>query len=144
MKERIGLLFEDQSLAVLATSLGGHPYTTLVAVVATQDLRYLFFATTRPTRKFANIQADSRVSLLVDSRQHNVHDFRQALALTALGHASAIEGSAHEEGRLLLLAKFPQLKDFIDAPTCVLFRVEVQKYIMVDHFQHVIEWTVEK
>ena len=61
-------LLYSQRLAVLATHAGGQPYTSLVAVAPTPDLTLLLLATTRATRKFANIMADLRVALLIDSR----------------------------------------------------------------------------
>ncbi|NIQ97405.1 MAG: pyridoxamine 5'-phosphate oxidase family protein, partial [Desulfuromonadales bacterium] len=101
---------------------------------------HLFFATTRATRKFSNLASDRRVSLLVDSRRNETADFRQAAAVTAIGQARPIEESgAPAEARRLYLGKFPYLKEFLDSPTCVLFDVDVRRYIRVDHFQHVLE-----
>ncbi len=76
--EDIRTLFHNQKLAVLSTSLSGHPYTTLVGFAATEDLRRIIFATTRATRKFANrhhpgdpqvCKPDSRCQGVVADRQ---------------------------------------------------------------------------
>jgi hypothetical protein len=75
-------LFSSQKLAVLGTHQLGQPYGSLVA----------FFATTRATRKFANLQADSRVSMVFDNRSNRVADFRKAVAATALGRAKETKG----------------------------------------------------
>ena len=83
----IGNLLESQRLAVLSTQNHGQPYSNLIAIAATDDLKYLLFATTRATRKYANLMADSRVAVLVDNRQNNPADFTIAAALTALGKA---------------------------------------------------------
>ena len=53
--QTIKAVFEDQNLAVLSTRDGDQPYSNLVCFAATDDLRYLIFATTRATRKYANI-----------------------------------------------------------------------------------------
>ena len=37
-------LFSAQYLAVLATHQDGQPYASLVAFIASEDLKYLFFA----------------------------------------------------------------------------------------------------
>ena len=73
-------LLESQQLAVLSTQNHGQPYCNLIAIAATDDLKYLLFATTRATRKYANLMADSRVAVLVDNRQNNPADFAEAAA----------------------------------------------------------------
>jgi nitroimidazol reductase NimA-like FMN-containing flavoprotein (pyridoxamine 5'-phosphate oxidase superfamily) len=55
VKKDLKELFRSQSLAVLATQEEELPYVTLVAFVSSEDLRYLLFATTRSTRKYANL-----------------------------------------------------------------------------------------
>jgi len=53
-------LFVSQRLAVLAThDDDGQPYASLMAFAATDDLKYLLVVTGRPTRKYANLSADS-------------------------------------------------------------------------------------
>jgi len=135
-------LLNGQRLAVLATSLQGHPYTTLVAFVPDPDLHRLCFATLRTTRKFANLSSDARVSLLVDNRGNTPEDFRKAVALTAFGRAREVFSEEREECLRLYLARHPSLQGFVAAPTCALFRVEVVRYILVRRFQDVVEWEV--
>ena len=53
----------------------GQPYCNLIAIAATGDFGHLVFATTRATRKYADLMADSRVAVLVDNRQNDVSDF---------------------------------------------------------------------
>jgi len=132
-------LFVSQQLAVLATSQRGQPYTSLVAFAFSDDLRRLFFATTRATRKFANLQAEPRVSLLIDNRSHRSDDFREAIAVTALGRAQEINGSRRQALLDLYLARHTGLHEFATAPTCALFQVEVTRYSLVSRFQNVVE-----
>ncbi|WP_291315010.1 pyridoxamine 5'-phosphate oxidase family protein [Desulfuromonas sp.] len=143
MEEAVRELLEGQRLGVLATSLEGHPYTTLVAFAASDDLRHLVFATTSATRKFANLEADPRVSLLVDSRTGSAADFREAAAVTALG--TAVEASAPEREALLplYLARHPYLREFVASPSCTLLRVAVRRYCLVRRFQEVEELCLE-
>jgi len=94
-------LFSAQKLAVLGTHQAGQPYGSLVAFAATPDLKSLLFATTRATRKFANLQADSRVSMVFDNRSNRVADFRKAVAATAhhsRTFVSGIDGSVQYFG----------------------------------------------
>ncbi len=137
LKASLKMLFTHQPLAVLATDTGVTPYTSLVAFAAEDDLRHIFFATTRSTQKFANIQNNPRVSLLIDNRSNQVDDFRDAMAATVLGVATELKDSQRAPARELYLAKHPFLKEFVTSPTCALMRVEVQKYLVVSRFQNV-------
>ncbi len=132
-------LLEQQNLAVLATSLDGHPYTTLVAVAASDDLRQLYFATTRATRKFSNLSKDQRVSLLFDNRTNSDADYRHARALTALGRGYELSAADRQSVMDLYLKRLPSLRDFVSSPSCALFRVNVERYSLVQRFQDVIE-----
>jgi len=139
MRELVQGLLNSQRLAVLSTSMSGRPYSNLIAFAATDDLREIFFATTRATRKFANLTAEPRVSLLVDNRSNQETDFGEASALTVLGTAEEVLGIEQEKYQQLYLKKHPYLEDFVTAPTCALIRVKVEKFIMVTQFQEVRE-----
>jgi heme iron utilization protein len=132
-------LLQSQRLAVLSTQNHGQPYSNLVAIAATDDLKYLLFATTRATRKYANLMADSRVAVLVDSRKNAVDDFVEAAALTALGKAWEVQGVERQQFLSIYLAKHPYLQEFVAGPTCALLRIRVDKYIVVTRFQEVRE-----
>lgn len=135
-------LLQGQRLAVLATLAAEEPrrpYTNLVAFAATADLREILFATGRATRKFANLTAEPRVALLMDSRSHRETDFGEAAAVTVLGTASELLEPEREPYQAIYLAKHPYLRDFITAPTCALLLVRVEKYILVTRFQEVHE-----
>jgi heme iron utilization protein len=132
-------LLESQRLAVLSTQNHGQPYSNIVAIAATTDLRYLLFATTRATRKYANLMADSRVAVLVDNRRNDQADFTEAAAVTALGQAWELQGAKRQQFLPVYLKKHPYLADFVAATTCALLRVKVDKYIIVTRFQEVRE-----
>ena len=136
-------LFSSQKLAVLGTHQRGQPYGSLVAFAATPDLKSIVFATTRATRKFANLQADSRVSMVLDNRSNRVVDFRKAVATTALGRAKEVRGKERKKLTRLYLAKHPHLKEFLSSPTCALVRIRVEVYYLVWRFQNVFEWRVQ-
>ena len=132
-------LLESQKLAVLSTQDHGQPYCNLMAIAATDDLKHLLFATTRATRKYANLMADSRVAVLVDNRQNDVADFAEAAALTALGKAWEVQGVERQQFLKVYLEKHPYLEEFAAGPTCALLRVRVDRYIVVTRFQEVRE-----
>jgi heme iron utilization protein len=132
-------LCASQPLAVLATDAGGAPYTSLVALAVTPDLRKLYFATPRASRKWANLAQNRQVSLLIDNRSNLVSDFSQAAAATILGSAQELTGAERETGLSLFLARHPHLKEFTDSPDCALFQVQVASVHLVTCFQSVRE-----
>jgi len=55
LRVTIKQILDSQRLAVLATQGDGSPYGSLVAFAATENMKNLLFATTRTTRKYANL-----------------------------------------------------------------------------------------
>jgi len=144
LEKAIKDLLASQQLAVLATQGGGQPYASLVAFAATGDLKHLVFATTRTTRKFANISEESRVALLVDNRANQDSDFHNAIAVTAMGIAREVNDRERGHFVKLYLTKHPHLQDFVMSPTCALLNVMVDRYYMVSRFQNVMEFHVDE
>ena len=141
-RDQLKELFASQQLAVLATDACGRPYTSLVAFAASDDQTRLIFATTRATRKFSNIRQNPHVSLLIDSRSNQVADFRDAIAVTAMGEAREVSGADRERLCTLYLARHPHLASFVGAPSCALLEVSVTQYYLVSRFQNVTVWEI--
>ncbi len=139
MRKALKDLFNAQHLGVLATQGGGQPYSSLVAFAATDDLKYLVFATTRATRKYANLSSESRVAMLIDNRSNQDSDFHNAMAVTAMGTAEEVKDSEKDQLLKSYLTKHPYLEGFVTAPTCALLKVRVDKYYLVSRFQNVME-----
>jgi hypothetical protein len=135
-------LFSNQLLAVLGTQSKIGPYGNLVAFAATDDLKYILFATTRSTRKYDNLVATPRVSLVMDNRSNDEDDFHEAVAVTAIGDVKEPHGSERDPLQKIFLSKHPYLMDFVTAPTCALLKVEVETYYIVRHFQQVMEFHI--
>jgi nitroimidazol reductase NimA-like FMN-containing flavoprotein (pyridoxamine 5'-phosphate oxidase superfamily) len=136
-------LFESQKLAVLATQNEGQPYANLIAFAASDDLKSLYFATARATRKYANIEADARVTVLIDNRSNQDSDFSQAAAVTATGTAQEVVDAKRDEVLAIYLAKHPMLEDFVRSPSCALLQIRVETYYLVRRFQNVMELHVK-
>ena len=132
-------LLRAQPLAVLSTQEEGQPYASLVAFVSKDDLTRLYFATLRSTRKFANIMKDSRVAMLIDNRSNNPADFQQATTVTATGRSVEVALNKQAGVLELYLAKHPELKSFVNSPTCTLCEVRIGTYFVCTNFQNVIE-----
>ncbi len=133
-------LCRNQPLAVLATAAGSAPYTNLVAVAFTMNLRHLFFATSRTTRKWHNLSSNPLVSFLMDNRSNEVADFSKATAATIVGSAKELIGVDREVGRNLYLTKHPHLSEFLAGPDCALFQVTIEQIYLVSRFQEVMKF----
>ena len=142
-RKRLGALFQSQTLAALSTHNDGQPYASLVAFYAAEDLRHIYFVTPRTTRKFANLNADSRVAVMVNSSTNQASDFHRAISVTAVGSAEEIEGSETEPVLKPYLVKHPHLEEFVRSPTCALVRISVKTYYLVKNFQNVMELHLE-
>lgn len=143
VKKRLRELFSHQNLAVLSTHNQGQPYASLVAFAASHDLRYIYFATTRATRKYRNITNEPRVAFLIDSRTNQEADFHEAVAVTVSGRAFEMKVGEGREARKLYLTKHPYLEEFVGSPTCALFAVTVECYYLVERFQKVTELHID-
>ena len=143
IRKQLGDLFRSQNLAALSTQSSGQPYASLIAFYATPDLKHIYFATPKTTRKFTNLSGDSRVALLINNSTNQASDFHQAIAVTAVGKAEEVL----EADRGIILkhyqAKHPHLEDFVRSPTCALVRVSVDSYYLVKNFQNVMELHLE-
>ena len=142
-RQRLKELFRDQNLAALSTHHEGQPYPSLVAFYASDDLKYLYFVTPKTTRKFANLTADSRVSVMVNSSTNQTSDFHRAISVTAVGRARVVDGAETATVLDQYLVKHPHLEEFVRSPSCALVCVSVKSYYMVKNFQNVMELHLE-
>jgi len=131
-----------QPLAVLATASTAAPYASLVAIAMTPDLRRLYFATPRATRKAVNLAGNPRVALLLDNRSNQLTDFTRAAAATIIGTAEELRGASSASGLAVYLERHPHLADFAAAPGTVLFMVTVTRISLVTRFQQVMDYDV--
>ncbi len=144
LKESLRNLLATQRLAVLATQSQGQPYGSLVSFASTRDSREILFATSRATRKYANLKADPRVALVIDNRSNRESDFQEAMAATATGRAEEVPDAERADLLRVYLAKHPYLADFVAAPTCAFLRVRVETYYLVSRFQQVTALEVKR
>ncbi|HRZ87248.1 MAG TPA: pyridoxamine 5'-phosphate oxidase family protein [bacterium] len=138
-KKTLSSLLARQKFGVLATHGKPYPYATLVACAHSADLKHLYFATMRDTRKYGNIARDPNVSILIDSRKNRDVDLKDAYALTVLGEASESRGTGRKKALKSYCAAHPRLRDFVAGPDCALMKVRVSRYVLVSRFQNVVE-----
>lgn len=142
IQRRLRDLCISQKLAVVSTQSDGQPYASLVAFVASDDLRHIFFVTPRTTRKFANLTSDSRVAILINSSANAESDFHDAVSITVTGRAEEIMDPDRKNVLKLYLSKHPYLEDFAKSPSCAVIRVTTKSYYMVQNFQKVMEFHI--
>ena len=138
----IRLLLDSQAFAVLSTQKNKQPYASLVAFAANPNCDQIFFLTPNTTRKYDNMFHNPRVAVLINNSINQTDDIYNAISVTATGLAETVED--HKKNKLLniYLKKHPHLKVFSDEPTTALMRIKVDRYIMVNQFQNVIEVAV--
>jgi nitroimidazol reductase NimA-like FMN-containing flavoprotein (pyridoxamine 5'-phosphate oxidase superfamily) len=130
LRQTLKDVFAAQRFCVLATQGQGQPYGSLVAFAETDDLKQLVFATHRDSRKFSNLTSNPRVALVIDSRSNDDSDFRNAMAVTALGPAHKVTGDERERLAGVYLAKHASLAGFIGSPEVAVCSVEVEDYFI--------------
>jgi general stress protein 26 len=143
LRSSIQDLLSAERLAVLATEGDGQPYTSLVTMAATEDLRRVLFPTLRRSTKFAHLTHNPRVSVLLDNRCHRAPGSPQAMALTIIGIASEVASEDAVRLRRLYLNRHPHLSRFLDDPECALVQVEVQRYRLVRQLQDISELHID-
>lgn len=141
VRDRIRRLLDEQPFAVLCTQGGGQPYGSVVAYAAGEDLRSVVFATPVATRKFSLLRECDRVALVVDSRANSPDEMMKVEAITATGRAIRLEpGPEFDRWAERLMARHPQLRSFVTAPSSALFRIDIVRYLHVSRFQEVRQW----
>lgn len=136
-------LTAERGLGVLCTvQPDGQPYTSLVAIAASEDLTQLAFATLRATRKFANLLSEPRVALLLDDRANEPSDLMNAFAATLQGRARELAGKERARWTTALIARHRALAEFLRSPDCAVVAVDVDRVLLVTRFQRVTELVV--
>jgi heme iron utilization protein len=134
-------LLRQQRSGVLATNGRAYPYTSLISLVVSEDHKTLWFPTSRQSRKYENLLREPGVSILLDDRKNIEQDIQAASALTVLGRAGEIPLDQRAELDRLFLTRHPALTGFVADPKTALIGVTIEKYILVNRFQEVAEYT---
>ena len=88
--------------------------------------------------------ASSRAALLVDNRSNRMSDFRRAMAVTIVGSVRELRKSGRNRLIQLYIHKHSHLNDFIQSPTCGVLCLTADTLHIVDRFQHVVEYHLNK
>jgi uncharacterized protein YhbP (UPF0306 family) len=141
LRERIRELVERQPYAVLCTQSRTQPYGALIAFAFDKQLKQAVLATPIATRKYRILSECDHVALVIDNRPDHPTDFMSVEAVTVTGRAALLEEPAERRrwaGRLV--ARHGYLRQFVESPSCALFRIEVVRFFHVARFQEVSQW----
>ena len=143
VRRQIETLLFEQRLATLSTcGAEGQPYASLIAFDAAPDLGSVVFATSRATRKFANLEHNARAALLIENSRNLTSDIHEAMAVTVLGGIAELGDAALEAALKHYTAKHPHLAGFVQAPSTAVLQLAVEVYYLVNRFQKVMEYHV--
>lgn len=137
LKKIIRNISSEELFGVLATSAEDVPYTNLIAFILQDDLKKLFFATPRDTKKFKNLTINEKVSFHIQNTKNSLEDIGEAVGITITGKASECSKKHSEEVISLYLLKHPQMKEFIYSLNTAFISVDIERYDVVERFQNV-------
>lgn len=132
MIEKIKTLALEKDICVLATASEKGPYCSLMAYAVNENAAEFYMTTSRLTKKFANIEKNPYVSILIDSRETIPRT--KARALTVSGKCETI--SAHDPKRQAikkeLLIKHPHLKAILEKADSEILCLKADSYLFLD------------
>lgn len=144
MLETIKSLIESKDVCVLSTVSDGKPHCSLMSYVTDDDCREFYMITLRETKKYRNLEGNSAVSLLIDTREEDVDRRRKDIrALTVSGVFRKIDDETIAETILQkLLRRHPHLEEFARSGEIKVFAVRAKSFQLLEgvsraHFEEV-------
>lgn len=138
--EKIKSLIKRQNFFVLCTSDSSGPYGSLIAYSYSDSFEYLYFATSKNTKKYQMLKQNPRVSAVIDSRDSG-EVFKRLEAMTISGTAEQMPGgSCLEKSAMSLKRRHPYLSDFLGQDDTVVFCLKGIKIYYVLDLNTVYEW----
>lgn len=122
-------LLADATMGVLATAGPEGPLTSLMAF-AVESPSCLVMATLPDTRKWRNMLADPRISLLVDDRETAL-DRGSVRALTLAGRHEPGTEAQRQAGFDVLGRRHPHLAGLLARPEIAFIRLQVTSYLLL-------------
>jgi len=144
LKNTIRNITSEELFGILATSVNDTPYTNLIAFVLQDDLKKLFFATPRDTKKFKHLTINEKVSFHIHNSKNSHEDTGNAIGITITGSAFEYSKKNSEKVKKLYLLKHPQMKEFISTPNIAFISVDIERYDVVERFQNVTVLKMKK
>jgi nitroimidazol reductase NimA-like FMN-containing flavoprotein (pyridoxamine 5'-phosphate oxidase superfamily) len=136
--ETIKSLIKSKDICVLSTVSGGEPHCSLMSYVTDNDCREFYMITAPGTKKYRNLERNSAVSLLIDTREEDVDRRRKDIqALTVSGVFRKIDDKITAEAILQkLLQKHPHLEEFTKSGHIKVFAVRARSFQLLEGVSH--------
>jgi len=131
MLAKVATILRENSLCVLCTEAAGNPYCSLMTYLLSDDRRSLYLVATRESRKFKNLLANPRVSVLVDSRQHPAAA-ANIVSVTFAGLFQPLADAEVQPIKTTFAGKHPELEEILSHPDSVVFAIKLQSYLLLD------------
>lgn len=134
MHEAIKALIKSRDVCVLSTVSSGEPHCSLMSYVTDVTCREFYMMTLTGTKKYRNLEGNSAVCLLIDTREEDVdHRRKDIRALTVSGVFQKVEDPSEEE-RILrqLLERHPHLREFAESGEAKVFAVRAKAFQLLD------------
>ncbi len=125
-------IVRENSLCVFATvNENAVPHCSLMAYAIDDRCREIYMATLKNTQKFKNLQTNSAVSLLVDTR--DMKSSQQVRALTINGVYQSMENENTKTQMMnKLLTRHPHLKDFFSNADTVFLCIKLRSFLLLN------------
>lgn len=115
----------------MATVADGVPHCSLMSYAAEDDGHAIYMATLKDTKKYRNLIATPKVSLLIDTRDTSASGKTRALTVTGVFQAIDDENRINEI-REKLIKKHPDLKKFFNDPDSRIVVIKVTALQLLD------------
>jgi heme iron utilization protein len=134
-------LLKGQKIAVLASSNHGHPYSSMVAFTATEDLKTIVFFIRRDSQTYRNLKSDGRACLFTDSREKLDAGYEEVEGLRITGVAWEIKNEQeYKKLKKIHLEKHPGMAAFVEDANTAQFKLTVSSYRFVFRFNEAFDF----
>ena len=131
MLEKMKHFVKEENMCVLSTVSKNKPYCSLMAYITDATCEEIYMVTHKNTTKFKNLQENSWVSLLIDSRKTQPRSKVKALTINGVYIPFAHENKK-QTVRDRMLTSFPHMIDFIHHPESELIRIKINSFLLLD------------
>jgi nitroimidazol reductase NimA-like FMN-containing flavoprotein (pyridoxamine 5'-phosphate oxidase superfamily) len=132
MIEKIKILAREKDICVLATVSEKGPYCSLMAYAVDETATEFYMTTSRMTNKYANIENNPNVSLLIDSRETMPRTKAQALTVSGKCEIFSFHDPKRQTVKKELLRRHPHLKVILDIPESEILCIKAESYTFLD------------
>jgi len=133
MLAKLETILRENSLCVLCTEADGKPYCSLMTYLLSDDLSLLYLVSTQESRKYQNLLANPRVSLLVDTRQNRgTAAGGNIVSVTFEGLFQPLADAKTPPIKANLAKEHGELAEILNHPSCVVFAIQFKSFLLLD------------